>query len=153
MIAFILLLPFLIFFWQVPFIGNQTLGNDYLPVCQTQLELQYSLKHGTFPLFIPGLAGGQPSAALTLAQMFHPISYLSSILPGYWDGHALQWNTFWRLISLGLVHLGLFFLLCRLRLSPILSFIISFITVYNLRMLDLFRYGDSHENYTGLLFL
>jgi hypothetical protein len=153
MVTVILLLPFSVFYWQVPFIGNHTLGNDYLPVCQNQLELQYSLKHGTFPLFVPGFAGGQPSAALTVAQMFHPISHLASALPGYWNGDALQWNTFWRLISLGLAHLGLFILLCRLRLNRILSFIISFITVYNLRMLDLFRYGSPLENYTGLLFL
>lgn len=151
--AFILILPFLVFYWQVPFIGGQTIGNDYLAFSQHQLELQYSLKHGSFPLFIPGFAGGQTSAALTMGQMYHPISHLASVMPGYWEGHALEWNTFLRLLSLGLAHLALFVLLVRLRLNRTLSFILSFITVYNLRMLDFFRYGPSLENYTGFLFL
>jgi hypothetical protein len=152
--GFILLLPFLVFYWQVPFLSNLTIGNDYkLHSIAQQMELQYSLERGSFPLYVRGYAGGQASAALTLGQLFHPISHLSAALPGYWHGKALQWNTFWRLFFLGLCHLGLFILLCRLRLSGFLSFIISFITVYNLRMLDLFRYGASLENYTGYLFL
>lgn len=152
--AFIMILPFLVFYWQVPFLADRTIGNDYVafPI-QQQMELQYSLKHGSFPLYVPGFAGGQSSAALTLGQMYHPISHLASVLPGYWGGNALQWNTLLRLLLLGLAHLGLFILLVRLRLTPILSFIISFITVYNMRMLDLFHYGASLENYTGYLFL
>ncbi|NIM14292.1 MAG: YfhO family protein [Candidatus Aminicenantes bacterium] len=152
--AFIMALPFLVFYWQVPFLADRTIGNDYVafPIYQ-QLELQYSLKHGSFPLYVPGYAGGQSSAALTLGQIYHPISHLASVLPGYWGGNALQWNTLLRLLLLGLAHLGLFILLVRLRLTPILSFIISFITVYNMRMLDLFHYGASLENYTGYLFL
>lgn len=151
---FILLLPFLVFYWQAPFLADKTIGNDYVafPI-QQQMELQFSLEHGTFPLYVPGFAGGHSSAALTLGQMYHPISHLASIMPGYWDGYALQWNTLLRLLLLGLAHLGLFLLLIRLRLTGITAFIISFITVYNLRMLDLFRYGASLENYTGYLFL
>jgi len=151
---FIMFLPFLVFYWQIPFLGNRTIGNDYIafPIHE-QMELQYSLKHGSFPLYAPGYAGGQSTAALTLGQVFHPISHLASLMPGYWEGQALQWNTLLRLLSLGLVHLGLFILLDRLQLDHIMAFIISFITVYNLRMLDLFRYGASLENYTGYLFL
>jgi hypothetical protein len=152
--GFIMLLPFLVFYWQVPFLSKMTIGNDYVAFpLQQQMELQYSLARGSFPLFIPGFAGGQAAAALTLGQMFHPFSHLAASLPGYWQGNALQLNTLLRLLSLGLVHLGLFLLLVRLGLSRIISFIISFITVYNLRMLDLFHYGASLENYTGYLFL
>lgn len=151
--GFIMLLPFFVFHWQAPFLGNQSLGNDYPVFNRYQMELQYCLKHGSFPLYVPGFAEGQASAALTMGQVYHPISHLASFLPGYWQGKSLECNTFLRLLSLGLVHLGLFILLGRLRLNPILSFIISFITVYNLRMLDLFRYYASLENYTGYLFL
>ncbi len=152
--GFILLLPFFVFHWQVPFLSTLTIGKDYnIYSIANQMELQYSLEHGSFPLYVRGYAGGQTSAALTLGQLFHPISYLSSAMPGYWYGKALEWNTFWRLFFLGLSQLALFILLCRLRLSGFLSFILSFITVYNLRMLDLFRYGASLENYTGCLFL
>jgi len=151
---FILLLPLGVFYWQVPFLGNLVIGNDYgaYPI-QQQMELHYSLTHGTFPLYVPGFAGGHSAAALTQGQLYHPISHLASALPGYWNGDALQWNTFIRLLSLGLVHLGLFILLVRLGVGRIFSFIISFITVYNMRMLYLFRYGSSLENYTGYLFL
>lgn len=86
---FILLLPFLVFYWQAPFLADKTIGNDYVafPI-QQQMELQFSLEHGTFPLYVPGFAGGHSSAALTLGQMYHPISHLASIMPGYWDGYA-----------------------------------------------------------------
>jgi len=151
---FIMFLPFLVFYWQIPFLGDRTIGNDYIvyPIYE-QMELQHSLKHGSFPLYVAKYAGGQSAAALTLGQVFHPISHLAALMPGYWEGHALQWNTLLRLLSLGLVHLGLFILLGRLQLDYIMAFIISFITIYNLRMLDLFRYGASLENYTGYLFL
>jgi len=150
----ILLLPFVVFYWQVPFWSDTTIGNDYVafPISQ-QMELQYSLKHGTFPLYIPGFAGGQSAAALTLGQMYHPLSHLAAIMPGYWKGDALEWNTLFRLLSLGILHLGLFIFLLRLGLNRVVSFLISFITVYNFRMLDLFHYGASLENYTGYLFL
>jgi hypothetical protein len=152
--GFIVLLPFFVFHWQVPFLSNLTIGKDYnIYSIAHQMELRYSLERGSFPLYVRGYAGGQTSAALTLGQLYHPISHLSSAMPGYWYGKALEWNTFWRLFFLGLRHLALFILLCRLRLSGFLSFILSFITVYNLRMLDLFRYGASLENYTGCLFL
>ena len=151
--AFIIILPFLVFYWQVPFLADKTIGNDYTGcTIQEQMELQYALAHGFFPLYVPGFHGGQTSAALTLGQMYHPFPHLAALLPGYWQGNALQWLTLLRLLSLGLVQLGLFILLGRLQISPIFSFIISFITVYNLRMLDLFRMGGL-ENYTGYLFL
>lgn len=152
--SFILLLPFMVFLWQAPFLGGLSIGNDYgaFPI-RYQLELMFSLAHGSFPLYIPGFAGGHSAAALTLGQFYHPISHLSSIMPGYWQGYALEWNTFYRLLSLGIAHLLLFILLLRLGLRRIPSFILSFLAVYNLRMLDLFRYGASLENYTGYLFL
>ena len=58
-----------------------------------------------------------------------------------------------RLLSLGLTHLALFYFFRRLQLRMDISLILSFITVYNLRMLDMFRYGASLENYTAFLLL
>jgi hypothetical protein len=152
--AFFLLLPFVLFYWQFPFLGRLTIGNDY-PAwgIGQQMMLQYSLHHGTFPLFMPGFADGQVAAAMTLGQMAHPFSHVAACMPGYWSGRALEWNTLLRLLSLGFVQLILFRLLRRLRLSIPLSFTISFVTVYNLSMLDSFRYGASLENYTGSLLL
>jgi len=147
-------LPFIVLYWLVPFWSNLTIGNDY-PVfsIQHQMELQFSLTHGSFPLYAPGFAGGRSAAALTLGQMYHPLSYLSSHSPGYWKGYALDWNTLWRLVSLGATHFVLFNLLLRLKLRTDIAFIVSFLTVYNQRMLDMFRYGASLENYTAFLLL
>ena len=141
------------FFWMVPFISNWIIGNDYtrFPI-QNQLELMFSLKTGSVPLYIPGFAGGQSASALTLGQMYHPISHLAALMPGYWHGKALEWNTLLRLISLGIAHLFLYKFLCRIRLNIVFAFLISTVTVYNLRMLDLFRYGASLESWTGLIF-
>lgn len=150
----IILLPFLLFYWMVPFVANLTIGNDYpLYSIQWQMELLFSIKTGSFPLYAPGFAFGHSSSAMTLAQIYHPLTYISSHLPGYWNGKALQLNTLLRLLSLGLAHLALFAFLKKIRLNTLFSFLLSCITVYNLRMLDMFRFGASLETYTGFLFL
>jgi hypothetical protein len=150
----ICLLPFAVFYWLVPFCGDRTIGNDYPKYSiENQMEPQYSLARGSFPLYAPGFAGGRSAAALTLGQTYHPLSHLAAHSPGYWKGSALEWNTFWRLISLGLTQLVLFNLLRKLDLRADAAFLLSFLTVYNQRMLDLFRYGASLENYTGFLLL
>ncbi|MCP4378929.1 MAG: hypothetical protein GY794_22475, partial [bacterium] len=154
LLSLVFVLPFLIFGWMLPFVGRLTIGNDYLVYSIfNQLEIQFSLAHGQFPLFVPGVTGGAPVSTLTLGQLYHPLPYLAALSPGYWTGLALDWNTFWRLVSLGISHLLVFVFLVRLCLKPYLAFAISLITVYNLRMLDLFRYGASFEAYTAMLIL
>lgn len=150
----ILPVPFLMFYWMLPFISDWTLGNDYpCYSIQEQMELMFSLKTGAFPLYAPGYVGGQSASALTLGQIFHPISHFTALLPGYWKGKALELNTLFRLITLAAAHLSLFAFLIKLRFSGLMAFILSFVTVYNLRMMDLFRYGASIESWTGHIFL
>ena len=150
----IFILPFLLFYWMIPFVTDQTLGNDYQTYSiENQMEIQFSIKNGSFPLYIPGFALGHSSSALTLGQIFHPISYIASVMPGYWSGNSLELNTLLRLFSLGLTHIALFCFLRKLKLNMLFSFLLSCITVYNLRMLDMFRYGASLEAYTGYLLL
>ena len=153
-IVIIFLLPFLMFFWMLPFVSDRTLGNDYqrYPI-QEQMELMFSLKTGSFPLYVPGFCGGQSASALTLGQIYHPISHIAAVMPGYWNGKALEWNTLLRLLSIGFTHLIIFLLLMDLGTGVLFAFILSFVTVYNLRMLDLFRYGASLESWTGYLLL
>ena len=150
----IIILPFLIFYWMIPFVSNLTIGNDYqLYSIQWQMELLFSIRTGSFPIYAPGFAFGHSTSAMTLAQIYHPFTYISSHLPGYWNGKALQLNTLLRLLSLGLAQLALFAFLRKIRLNTLFSFLLSSITVYNLRMLDMFRFGASLETYTGFLFL
>jgi len=105
----ILILPFIFFCWMIPFISNFTITSDYLLGSLTQqLELYFSIKAGSFPLYGPGFAGGHSSCALTVGQLFHPLSSLASIMPGYWNGKAIDCNNFLKLLSLGLAHISLF---------------------------------------------
>ena len=69
-ITFVFILPFAFMFWLCPFISPWTLGNDYamFPI-QHQLELMFSIKNGSFPLFVPGFSGGQSSSALRVSQI------------------------------------------------------------------------------------
>jgi hypothetical protein len=153
-ILVLLLLPFAVFFWMAPFVGKYAIGNDYQNYwINMQLHLRFSLEHGTFPLYAPGFNAGWTSGALTLGQMYHPISWIAALVPGYWQGNALEIGTFLRLISLGLCNIVIYLFLRRLRLGAVMAFVISFITVYNLRMLDMFRYAASLENYTAFLML
>ncbi len=144
--------PFILLFWLSPF-SNHTIGNDYsfYPILH-QLELYLSLKMGSFPLYVPSFATGNNITALTLGQLYHPISIISSKMPFYWDGKCLEWNTLFRLLSLGFAQLYLYSFLRKFKLSNFWSYLLSLITVYNLRMLDLFRYGASLESWTGFLF-
>jgi len=150
----IIFLPFLVLYWLVPFLSNLTIGNDYQGYgIRNQMELLFSIKTGSFPLYSPGYALGQSSIALTWSQIFHPISYLASLMPGYWGGKALHWHTFIKLLSLGFTHIVLFIFLRKININILFSFLISFITVYNLRMLDLIRFGPALEAYTAHLLL
>ena len=144
--------PFVMLLWLAPFVGSRTIGNDYPRFgIDDQLELMWSIRKGTFPLYLPGFAMGHSSAAATLGQLYHPISWLAVAMPGYWNGLALEWNTFLRLLSLGIAHLVLYRLARGLRVARLPSFVSTFAAVYNLRMLDSFRYGPALEGYVAML--
>ena len=147
-------LPFLIFAWLCPFLSRRTIAMDYQTVAPVhQMELQFGLRMGTVPLVIPGFMGGQTASALTQGQLFHPISHLAAALPGYWNGRSLEWLTLLKLLELGVAHLVLFHFLGRLGLRTPVAFLIAFSVVYNLRMLDSFRYNVALESYAALLAL
>jgi hypothetical protein len=147
-----LCVPFAMLSWLVPFVSAQTIGNDYTIFgIGAQIDVMWSVYKGTFPLYMPGFAGGHSTAALTLGQLYHPLSWLSSLLPGYWEGRALECSTCVRLLSLGATHLVWYRLCRRLGVPRWSSFLATFAAVYNLRMLDSFRYGPSLESYTGML--
>jgi hypothetical protein len=149
-----LLQPFVLLWWLVPWIGDQTIGNDYpIYAIEYQLELLFSLKHGSYPLYVPGFHHGQTAAALSLGGLHHPIAWICGVMPGYWDGHALSWNTLFRLLSLGLAHLALWRLLRGMRLPLWLAWLVSSVAIYNLRMLDMFRFAATLEAWTGAWFV
>src|SRR6056297_924690 len=151
--AVILLLPFLMFYWMLPFVSGQMLGTDYINYhVFHQLDLLFSIKTGSFPLYAPACYYGQ-SSVYPHAQLYHPLGYLASLMPGFWNGCSLEWLTLFRLLCLGICHFCLFRFLRKMNLHPPAAFLISLITVYNLRMLALFWNVIALESYTGTLFL
>src|SRR3989338_6129633 len=141
------LLPFAILYWMIPFVTQRTIGNDYSDgsVISQQLSLMFSVKNGSFPLFVPNFGSGPSAIALPMGQIFHPLPHLSSLVPGYWSGNTLNINTLFRLLYLGFTHGILFMFLRRLRIDFFFALLLSFLTVYNLRMLDHFRYATSES--------
>ncbi len=152
--VFIFCLPFLLFYWMLPFVSGRILGTDYINYhIHHHLDLMFSIKSGSFPLFAPECFYGQSAAAYTQAQTYHPLTWVASILPGYWNGLSLEWFTLLRLATLAICHLAVFHFLRRFPINRWLALILSTITVYNLRMLSLFWHGAALEAYTGFLFL
>lgn len=149
----IAILPFLFFYWMIPFVSRLTFGGDYPEMLRMQMELYFAIRTGTFPLYVPGFAYGHSSSALTVGQFFHPISFLASMVPGYWEGKLIDVNNLLKLMSLGFAHLVLFAFLRKIKLNILFSFIISLVTVYNFRILDLYRYGPALDAYIAHILL
>ena len=141
------------FYWMIPFVSGLTLGSDYINYhIYHHLDLLFSIKSGSFPLYAPACYYGQTSV-YPHAQLYHPAAHLASLLPGFWQGYSLEWLTLFRLLSLGLAHFCLFVFLKKMSLSRSMAFLISLIIVYNLRMLALFWNVIALDAYTGTVFL
>lgn len=153
-VCVILALPFVFFSWSLPFVSDQSVGGDVQRfVMDNQLELMFSVETGSFPLYAPGFAGGNTTSALTLGQIYHPIFQFCRCFPQYWRGAAVDVNMLFRLLTLGIAHLALYHLLRRIKVDRGFAFAIALVTVYNLKLLELFRYGASVESWTGHVFL
>jgi hypothetical protein len=148
------MLPFAVLYWLVPFWSDLTIGNDYIVYgIQAQIDLNHSLAHDSFPLYGPGFSGGHSTAAMTLAQLYHPISHLARLVPGYWDGQAIEIYTTIKLLSLGIAHIALFFAFRVYGANSALAFLVTGLVIYNMKMLDHFRYGAALEAYTAMIIL
>jgi hypothetical protein len=147
-------IPFLVMAWMLPGMSPYTLGTDYLryPI-QHQLVGMFAIANGVWPIYLPRFAMGQSAAALTLGQLHHPISHLGRLFPGYWDGEAREIYAILSLFSLGLALLAVYRLLRRLRVAPAYAFVVAMAGIFNLRMLNLFNYGASLQNYVGYILL
>ncbi len=151
---FILILPFILLHRVFPFISDFTIGEDFLRFSlPQQIELMFSIKTGSFPLYAPGFAFGQSSSALTLGQLYHPIAWISSLMPGYWSGLAADWNILFKMITIGISQALLYTFLRKVSLRRLACFLLSFITAYNLQLINGFFYGASMESWTGHLML
>lgn len=150
--AFFLLLPFAVLWRFAPPYARLTIGWDYiLYPFDAQLEIIWAWHHGFVPLFMPGFAGGSSSSTMTLGQAWHPISWLCALTPGYGNGHAEVIATFYRFLEIGITHRIVYRETRQNGLDRLPSFLLSFVVVFNGRMLDSFRYGSSLETYCAML--
>ena len=151
--ALALLAPGFFLQWLTPGLSDLRISMDYPRVsAPQQQELLFSIVHGSFPLFVPGFAGGQSAGALTAGQAYHPLTYLAALHPDYWSGGAQEVNTLLRLLSLGAANLLLYRLLRRLVRGELVALLLATATVFNLRMLNVFHGAAALEGFTGHLF-
>jgi len=137
--------PLVLFGWMI--FGPKTLGRDYVALpAQGALTLRSYTTAGLEPLFYPHQTGGVPVGGLFFGQYFHFPAWLSSRLPGYWDGEALRWITLRHLLLLAAAQ-ALHYAAWRrgAGLSPPAAYACSFLAVYSLRTLDTLRYATAFE--------
>lgn len=169
-----LTIPFLMFWWMDPApallginmrpfleaftldckdLAGVSLSNDYGKFTTIpQVHAFFSLKNGSFPLFFPWFWYGQSVTANTLSQIWHPFAFILPHFDMYGQGGALKLTSVFQLVSLGMSQSLLYMLLRKLASNRFLAFIFSFIAIYNIRMLESFRYQASLEAYTGMMF-
>ncbi|HSW47135.1 MAG TPA: hypothetical protein VLM89_16345 [Phycisphaerae bacterium] len=139
----LILLPFIVYtpLWSPA--DRITLGMDY-PDFQPGQQLLFlqSLRDGLFPLWAPGDAGGVPFAVYFIAQQYSPVTWVLGALDATYDGLLLDLLTFWRLGLLGMSAFFCYLVARRLGCSTLPGIAAGFIYVFNLRMLDCFRYGS-----------
>lgn len=147
-----LALPFAVLWRIAPGFSHLTIGNDYtLYPIDGQLEFIWSWSNGMMPVFVPGFDGGNTSAAMTLGQAWHPITWICALIPQFKTGGAEVVVTILRMLELGFTHAIVHRASRRSGLGRVSSFLLSFVVVFNARMLDSFRYGPSLEGYCGML--
>jgi len=156
LLSAIFLLPALLFHFMLPFTDSQIVpGRAFIRYYQWyQMEHLISVKFGSFPIYLPFASGGDFSPLTAgMGQLFLPLPYIASLLPGYWTGYALDWLLLINLLTISAVHLALFLFLKRLQLRPLLALVLSTITVYSPRALLCLCYGTSTAAWTGHILL
>lgn len=154
--AIILLLPALMFHFMLPFTDTPiSPSRDFVRYyVWHQLENMISVKFGSFPLYLPAASGADfcPLSA-GYGQLYLPLAYLASLLPGYWEGYAADWLLLINLLTISLAHLALFLFLRELRFSLLMALTLTTITVYSPRILMCVGYGAGSAAWAGHLSL
>lgn len=127
--------------------SGQQIGNDYQAYQVSQaMNLRYFQKLGVEPQWHAYITGGIPIHGLALTQAFYLPGWLTSLLPGYWTGRALDWFSL-RHLCLAMGGHFLFFILLRKFFSTtrLLAFLFSLVCFYQLRTLDSLRFGNAMD--------
>lgn len=129
------------FLWWVG--GHETLGADYAPSQPGhQLLFMQYFRSGYWPLWAPAESGGIPFATYILAQQYSPFTWLFMLFDAAYDGLLVEMLTFLRIALLGMSGFATYLLARRLNLGWTAGLLCGVAYVFNLRMLDSFRYGS-----------
>ena len=146
----LLVTPFVFLGWTV--FGPETLGNDYLyyPV-QATMSLRFYTGEGLEPMWYPHQTGGIPVGGLFYAQYFNLPAWITSRLPGFWNGDFFRWLALRHLMLLALAQVAYYVALRQaIGFGPGASALLSLGLVYNMRSLDAFRYAIALDAFVYL---
>ncbi len=150
MMVTIILLPFFLFHWMLPFLSHIYPDQDYMAMfALLQTEYLFALKTGTFPLNIvwSQVQNNQWGC------VFNPFLYIAEMVPGFSTGRSLDCVLFLQMVLLGITHLALFRLLRKMLFPVSIAFFLSLITVYSPRLLLSFSVGGAAHVWTTYILL
>ena len=137
-----LILPHLVyaFLWWGE--SPQTLGNDYTSHQPgQQLLFMQSIRDGYFPLWAPAESGGMPFAGYLFTGAYSPITWLLLGCDAFFEGHQLTILTHLRLLALSMSGFFTYLILRRFDLATLPAVVGASVFIFNLRMLDAFRFA------------
>lgn len=137
-----LLLPHLIyaFLWWGE--SPQTLGNDYIGHQPgEQLLFMQSIRDGYFPLWAPSESGGMPFANYMFTGAYSPIVWALMGCDAFFEGHQFTILTHLRLLALSMSGFFTYLILRRFDLATLPAVVGASVFIFNLRMLDAFRFA------------
>ncbi|MCH8851784.1 MAG: hypothetical protein IID41_03930, partial [Planctomycetes bacterium] len=137
-----LILPHLIyaFLWWGE--SPQTLGNDYtMHQPGQQLLFMQSIRDGYFPLWAPSESGGMPFANYMFTGAYSPIVWVLLGCDAFFEGHQFTILTHLRLLALSMSGFFTYLILRRFDLATLPAVVGASVFIFNLRMLDAFRFA------------
>ncbi|MEW6076924.1 MAG: hypothetical protein AB1724_03845 [Thermodesulfobacteriota bacterium] len=148
----LLLLPGPLFHFMLPFTRTVIApGRDFIRYyLWPQMEYMVSVKFGSFPIYSPFVSCGDFTSLMAgIGQLYLPLPYLASLLPGYWTGFAFDWLLLLNLLMMSVSGIVLLVFLRRLSVSPLVAFALTSVTVFSPRSLVCLGYGFGSAAWAG----
>jgi len=139
---------------DVPFVSPLSIGNDYLIFSPgAEIDMMWSCGKGPSLSTCPATPAVTRPGRWAMGQLYHPVPWLSSLMPATGAGTRCSGTRSFdcsRSAPRTSACSGSAAASASTRCPPSCS---RSRLVYNLRMLDSFRYGASIDSYIGMLFV
>jgi hypothetical protein len=145
-VAAVLALPWLVFWYLLDPVNGKVLGNDFLALPFRQ-EYHFALlvNQGFFPLWTPDSLGGLPAAHFLFAQPYFPLNALKLLLPGYFEGGHLRFFVGQKLLLMSIGSLFFHAFLRRRGFTAEVAALGAALFMFNAPMLDALRYATAFD--------